>query len=145
MTTPFLNIFAGMYRTMLCFAAISGCLVVLLGAMGAHLLRDHYHLPELNLQIYETAVRYQAYHSLALIGLSLFVMHHPSEQGNWSGRFFMSGILIFSGSLYFLALRPLFGIADDQLKWVGIFTPLGGLAFISGWFCLFLFALKLKK
>ncbi len=134
-----------MHRTMLLFAGISGCLVVALGAMGAHVLRDHVHLADQNLQVYETAVRYQAYHTLALLGLSLLVLQFPSRLGDWAGKLFMAGILIFSGSLYFLALRPLLGIADDQMKWIGAFTPLGGLAFMAGWICLFLFALKLKK
>jgi uncharacterized membrane protein YgdD (TMEM256/DUF423 family) len=134
-----------MYKTFLSFATLSGCLVVALGAMGAHILRDHVHLAEQNLQVYETAVRYQAYHTLALAVLSLFVMQFPSKLGDLAGKLFMAGILIFSGSLYFLALRPLLGIEPDHLKWVGIFTPFGGLAFISGWFCFFLFALKLKK
>ena len=130
---------------MLVFASFSGCLVVVLGAMGAHLLREHFHLPEHNLQVYETAVRYQAYHTLALFILSLWVIHYPSKWGEWSGKLFLSGIFIFSGSLYFLALRPLFGLSDDQLKWIGALTPLGGLAFIGGWICLLVFALKLQK
>jgi uncharacterized membrane protein YgdD (TMEM256/DUF423 family) len=134
-----------MYKKMLVFAGLSGFLVVALGAMGAHALRDHFHLAEQNLQVYETAVRYQAYHTIALIGLSLWVFQFPSKAGDMAGKLFMAGIVIFSGSLYFLALRPLFGIADDQLKWVGLFTPFGGFAFMTGWLCLFVFALKLKK
>jgi len=130
---------------MLVFAAVSGILVVALGAMGAHVLRDHFHLAEQNLQVYETAVRYQAYHTLALAGMSLWILQFPSKTGEWAGRLFMTGIILFSGSLYFLALRPVLGIADDQMKWIGAITPLGGLSFIGGWICLLLFALKLKK
>jgi uncharacterized membrane protein YgdD (TMEM256/DUF423 family) len=134
-----------MYRTMLRFAALSGALTVILGAMGAHLLREKFHLDEQHLQTFETAVRYQAYHTLALLGLSMWVFHFPSRPGDLAGKCFIAGMFLFSGSLYFLALRPVFGISNDDLKWVGAITPLGGLAFIAGWILLFVYALKLKK
>jgi uncharacterized membrane protein YgdD (TMEM256/DUF423 family) len=134
-----------MHRLILFFTGISGALVVAIGAIGAHTLREHFHLPEKNLMVYETAVRYQAYHTLALLGLSFWMFQFPSKIANAASVFFISGILLFSGSLYFLALRPLMGLADDQAKWMGIFTPFGGLAFISGWVLIVIYALKLKK
>ncbi len=134
-----------MHRKMLLFAGISGVLMVGLGAIGAHTLREQYHLAEKNLLTYETAVRYQAYHTLALLGLSFWIFQFPSRLANIIAWLFMAGIILFSGSLYFLALRPILGIADDQMRGIGIITPLGGLAFITGWILLFVYALKLKK
>jgi uncharacterized membrane protein YgdD (TMEM256/DUF423 family) len=132
-----------MHKKTLLFGSISGAAAVALGAMGAHLLGPR--LGPANLQIFETAVRYQMYHSLAMLTLGFAAPLIPSRALDSAAKLFMAGILLFSGSLYFLALRPLMGVADDQLKWIGAITPLGGMAFIAGWICLFFFALKLKK
>jgi uncharacterized membrane protein YgdD (TMEM256/DUF423 family) len=134
-----------MHKKALLFTGISGALIVGLGAIGAHTLREQFHLADKYMMTYETAVRYQAYHTLALLGLSIWLFQAPSKLGNSIALLFKTGIILFSGSLYFLALRPLMGVGDDQMKWVGIITPLGGLAFISGWILLIIYALKLKS
>ncbi len=134
-----------MYRKILLFSAISGALMVAFGAMGAHTLRKQFHLDESHMQVFETAVRYQAWHTLALLGLSIWLFLSPAKCGNWAGYLFMTGIVLFSGSLYLLALRPVMGIADEDWKGIGIITPFGGVAFIAGWVSLFIYALKLKK
>ncbi len=122
-------------------AAISAATSVALGALGAHALKDKLS-PEL-LQAFETGVRYQFYHSLALLAVALLIDHSISGNSGisrnsgflkYSARLFLLGIVLFSGSLYFLALKPLCGI--EGLRWIGAVTPLGGLCFIAGWILL---------
>ena len=112
-------------------AGISGAVCVALGAMGAHALKDI--LPPENLQTFETAVRYQFYHTLALLFISLLIEKNNSKYLNYSANLFLAGIILFSFSLYFLALRPLIGIGNEEMKWIGAITPFGGLSFILGW------------
>jgi uncharacterized membrane protein YgdD (TMEM256/DUF423 family) len=108
-------------------AAVSGCLCVALGAFGAHALRGR--LSDYALGVFETAVQYQFYHSLALLGVGLLMLQLPgSALLKSSAWLFFAGILFFSGSLYLLAF--------SGLRWLGAITPIGGLAFIGGWLCL---------
>ena len=108
-------------------AAFSGMLAVAFGAFGAHALKNR--LDEYALGVYETAVQYHFYHSLALLAVGLMAMYQPQSMLlKSSGWLFALGLVIFSGSLYVLAL--------SGLKWLGAITPLGGLAFIAGWACL---------
>src|SRR5262245_58254515 len=105
------------------------CIAVVLGAFGAHALKEK--LEPLQLQVFETGVRYQVYHALALILLGLSSGRiHPSwgQAAHWC---FAAGILFFSGSLYLLSTRTLLGI--ESWKFLGPVTPLGGLCFIAGW------------
>ena len=122
---------ASMDRTFLLLAAILGFLGVALGAFGAHALRGRL-TPEM-LAVFETGVRYQMYHVCALLIVSAAIGHLGSARllavAGWS---FFAGILLFSGSLYALALTST-GI-------LGAITPIGGLAFLVGWACLALFA-----
>ena len=105
------------------WAAAFGFLAVLLGAFGAHGLEER--LTELDrVETWETAVFYHFIHALALFGLSL--MPRPSKGAVYG---FIIGILIFSGSLYVLSLT---GITK-----LGAITPIGGLAMMAGWGCLF--------
>jgi len=108
-------------------------LTVAIGAFGAHALGPM--LREANrVETFETAVKYQMYHTLALlaVGLLLFRVEQPALQvAAWC---FFIGILIFSGSLYTLCLTG--------VTWLGAVTPLGGLAFILGWGALFYAVLK---
>ena len=101
-------------------AALYGFLGVSLGAFGAHGLKNI--LTEHGLEIYKTAVSYQMYHALAL---GLIALLPKQTLLNWAGYLFAVGILLFSGSLYLLALL------DN--KWLGIITPFGGLAFLAAW------------
>jgi len=113
-------------------SGIFGALTVALGAMGAHALKMLI-TPD-SLQTFETAVKYQMYHTLALLLTGILMQNNSSGLLKWAGRLFIMGIILFSGSLYFLATRSLIGL--DEMRWVGAITPFGGLAFISGWLLL---------
>ena len=103
---------------------------VVLGAFGAHALKERLSLEML--QIFEVGVRYQMYHSLALILLSMY--RGNSDWLLWSGWSFLGGIVLFSGSLYILSL-------SGVRAW-GAVTPIGGVLLILGWL---FFALGVKK
>ena len=114
--------------------AIGGLLGVGLGAFGAHALRARF--DDYSMRVFETAVQYQFYHALALLAVGLLLLQFPnSSLLKSSVPLFALGILIFSGSLYVLSITG--------IKWLGAITPLGGLAFIVGWVCLAIAALKL--
>lgn len=123
-----------MQKRTLLIAGISGALCVALGAMGAHALKDK--VPVENLVTFETAVKYQFYHTLALILVAILSDKIRSKFLTYVPALFIAGIVLFSFSLYFLALRPLMGIPDDEMKWIGAITPFGGLSFILGWLLL---------
>lgn len=107
--------------------SLGGLLGVAFGAFGAHALRDR--LDTYSLGVYETAVQYQFYHSLALLAAGLLLVQFPNSILLKSSVFlFLLGILVFSGSLYLLSFTG--------IRWLGAVTPLGGLAFIAGWGCL---------
>jgi len=115
-----------MDRTFLLLGAIFGFLGVALGAFGAHGLRGRLS-PEM-LAVFETAVRYQMYHTLALLITGLVMARTDGWLFPLAGWCFVAGILIFSGSLYALAL--------SGVTVLGAITPIGGLAFLAGWACL---------
>ena len=114
-------------------AAFLGALTVALGAFGAHALKAV--LSPAALITYETAVRYQMYHVVALIltGILFSKAASPKQQKllNRAGLFFIDGIVLFSGSLYFIVAKPFLGI--EGLPWVGIITPMGGLLWMVAW------------
>ncbi len=113
--------------------ALSALLAVAAGAFGAHALKQR--LPPDLLAVFEVGVRYQMYHAVALLFLGLLGDRAPlSPVAMASGWLFLSGTLLFSGSLYVLAL---FGA-----RWLGAITPLGGLCFLAGWALLVVFALR---
>ena len=103
--------------------ALFGFLAVALGAFGAHGLEGR--LSPGDLATFETAVRYQMYHALALILLGTTAARLPSVRVRAAGWAFATGILVFSGSLYLLVLTG--------HRWLGAVTPLGGVAFLVGW------------
>jgi uncharacterized membrane protein YgdD (TMEM256/DUF423 family) len=106
--------------------AIGGFLGVALGAFGAHALRDRIS-PDL-LAVYQTGVQYHLVHALALLFVGLLAEHLPgaaSRMARVSGTLFAIGILLFSGSLYALALTG--------VRKLGIITPFGGVCFLTGW------------
>ena len=107
-------------------AALLGALAVAAGAFGAHALRDRLEPAAIN--TFETAVRYQLVHTIALIVTAQRKGQHPGRAASLAGGLFLAGILLFSGSLYALA----FGAPHA----VGAITPFGGLAFIAGWVAL---------
>ena len=104
-------------------AAFAAFLAVALGAFGAHALRSRLSAPDLAL--FETGVRYQMYHALAMIALSALAVRWPSPWLDRAGWLFLLGMVLFSGSLYTLVLT---GVR----AW-GAVTPLGGVAFLAGW------------
>lgn len=127
-----------MHKGLLQIAAILGSLSVALGAFAAHALKRV--APEAAVTIFETGVRYQFYHVFALMLVAIVYRDYPNKWMLWSGNCFIIGIILFSGSLYTLTWIK---SADKQgLNWVGAVTPLGGLAFIIGWLCLFVALLK---
>jgi len=121
----------GMDRTFLLLASVLGFIGVALGAFGAHGLRGRL-TPEM-LAVFETGVRYQMYHVFALLVVASAIGHLGSARllvaAGWS---FFAGILLFSGSLYALAVT--------NTSILGAITPFGGLAFLAGWACLALYA-----
>jgi uncharacterized membrane protein YgdD (TMEM256/DUF423 family) len=119
-----------MDRLFLSLGAGSAFIAVGAGAFGAHALRAR--LPSDLLAVFETGVRYQMYHALALIAVAWVVTRWPSGTAVWAGWLFVAGTLLFSGSLYLLALTG--------VRWLGAVTPLGGVAFLAGWVCLILAA-----
>lgn len=131
-----------MNKTLLAIAGISGAMCVALGAMGAHALKEK--LPAENLQTFETAVKYQLYHSLAIILVVILSEKISSKFLHYCSTLFIAGIILFSFSLYFLALRPIIGIGNEGMKWVGAITPFGGMSFILAWLMLCFAALKTK-
>ena len=114
--------------------ALLGALAVILGAFGAHALRAH--LEARDLEIFETAVRYQMYHAFALIAASWLLSRNVPYAGHAAWAFIV-GVAIFSGSLYLM-------VATGQ-RWLGAITPIGGVAMIAGWCLLALAATKLDR
>lgn len=120
-----------MERTFMLLAALLGGLAVALGAFGAHALASR--LTADALATFETAVRYQFYHALALVAVVVAILRWPTANlPVIAGWLFVAGIVIFSGSLYLLVFTG--------VRWLGAITPIGGVAFIAGWLCLALAA-----
>ena len=110
-------------QSLLLIAAVSGFLAVALGAFGAHGLKNQLE-PSLYL-VYQTGVEYQFYHTLALLFLVLAPQRIVEKPLRWAGVAFCLGILLFSGSLYLLAITG--------IRSLGAITPIGGVAFLVGW------------
>ena len=106
---------------------------VILGAFGSHVLKELIGESELN--TFDIGVRYQMIHALAIIIISLNHRKFDESKLGLALGLFFTGIVIFSGSLYLLSTRSIWG--DDSFKIIGAITPLGGIAFISGWLILF--------
>ncbi len=121
-----------MDRVFFALGAASALLAVGAGAFGAHGLRARL-TPDL-LAVFETAARYQMYHALALLEAAWAVARWPGPWPVRAGWLFVIGSVVFSGSLYALAL--------SGVRWLGAITPLGGAAFLAGWLCLLLGALR---
>lgn len=108
-------------------ASALAAVAIVLGAFGAHGLKAR--IPEASLAIFETGVSYQMYHALALLAIGL-MQGLPTKTTKWVVRFFVFGVLFFSGSLYFLAIKSLLPFS---VSFLGPITPIGGLLFILGW------------
>ncbi|HEX5555561.1 MAG TPA: DUF423 domain-containing protein [Chitinophagaceae bacterium] len=129
-----------MHRPYLIIAALFGALAVIIGAFGAHSVKAVV-TPDV-LDIYETGVKYQFYHTFALLSVGILYAWFPGKLLSLAGLFFIIGIVLFSGSLYLItALKA----ADKVITpAVGIITPVGGLFFIAGWILL-LFGILSRK
>ena len=112
----------------LLFGAMSGCLVVIMGAFGAHALNEL--LDDYGKSIYNKAVLYHMFHTIAILILGLINKIQPEIQLSMAGWSFMFGIILFSGSLYIIAITG--------IKSLGIIAPIGGILFIIGWVFLIL-------
>ncbi len=123
-----------MVRNILLWGIVMAMLSVLFGAFGAHALKTI--LRPDQLQIFETGVRYQMMHALALIGFALYAdaqlsLGMEQKQIRWVARLFMVGIFLFSGSLYGLVLLANYSIGLSRI--LGPITPLGGFCLMLGW------------
>lgn len=127
-----------MHKSYLVWAAALGALSVVLGAFGAHKLKEL--VPPETVSTFQTGVTYQFYHVFALLAVGILYAHAPSPQLVWAGRFFLLGILLFSGSLYVLTMLK--ATETVGLRGIGAITPVGGLLFIAGWVCLLMGMLK---
>jgi uncharacterized membrane protein YgdD (TMEM256/DUF423 family) len=115
--------------------ALAGALIALataLGAFGAHALKAH--LSQDKMQVYETAVRYHFIHALGLLAIGVLLRSIDAELLRWSAVLVLAGVILFSGSLYLLT----FGAP----RFLGIITPIGGLALVGGWI---LFAITILR
>jgi uncharacterized membrane protein YgdD (TMEM256/DUF423 family) len=113
--------------------AAAALLAVAIGAFGAHGLESR--LSDHEMEVFRTGVQYHFYHALGILLIAAIGDKLQSRKlAQWASRLLLAGIVLFSGSLYVLAL--------SGVKVLGAVTPLGGLAFIAGWLCLFLSARK---
>ena len=117
-------------RFLLIMAAGAGFTGVLAGAFGAHVVQNS--LPADRLETYHTATRYHLFHALALLGTAWVATRFDPTWARRAGIAFLLGILIFSGSLYVLALTG--------VRWLGAVTPAGGMLLLAGWACVALAA-----
>lgn len=116
----------------LSLAALSGMLAVALGAFGAHVLKGIISFEML--EVYKTGVQYQFYHTFALLAVGVLMYFNPSKVLKWAAYLFIAGIILFSGSLYVLAV--------SGIKAVGIITPFGGIVWILAWLLLIIHCQK---
>lgn len=118
-----------MHKGFLILASLLGAFSVALGAFGAHALKKM--VPPESVASFETGVRYQFYHTFALLAVAILFQSFPGKWLNVAGWMFIIGILLFSGSLYLLtALKATNTVG---LRGIGIITPFGGLFLIAGW------------
>jgi uncharacterized membrane protein YgdD (TMEM256/DUF423 family) len=113
-------------RLFFAVGSLSALVAVALGAFGAHGLRGRL-VPDM-LMSFEIGVRYQMYHALGLLAVGLALSRWPSSAVALAGWLFIAGTVVFSGTLYLLAL--------SGQRWLGAVTPVGGAAFIAGWLVL---------
>lgn len=113
-----------MAKLFLTMASLSGLLAVGIGAFGAHGLKQK--LPADLMAVYQTGVEYHFYHTLALLGVGVLLHLFPQTTAfKLSGWMMVAGMVVFSGSLYLLAITG--------TRWLGAITPIGGIAFLLAW------------
>ena len=122
-------------KNIIAWAAVFGMVAVIFGALGAHALKAR--LDPESLKSFETAVRYQAWHAIALLAIAASGASLKYLKG--IAIFWILGIFLFSGSIYLLSTASLSGL---NVRFLGPVTPLGGLLFITGWVLLFISAIR---
>ena len=116
-----------MAKFYLALGCINAMLVVIIGAFGAHGLKVR--LSVENMAVFQTAVQYHFYHAVGLILIGLIALQMPiSPYLRWSAWLMLMGIVLFSGSLYALSIT--------NIRWLGMITPFGGMAFTLAWLML---------
>ena len=115
-----------MIKLLLISGSLFCCLSVIMGAFGAHALKDK--ISEYSMSIYDKAVLYQTFHAFGVLFVAIIGQVFNTENFNICGILFIFGILLFSGSLFLLAIT--------DIKWLGAITPIGGTFFIIGWIVL---------
>lgn len=123
-----------MHKGFLKTGALLALLAVALGAFGAHGLKKMVDADAV--AVFDTGVRYQVYHALALLFTGMLFQHFSASKLKWAGYCFIAGIILFSGSLYLLTFFKASGTVG--LSGLGILTPIGGVGFLAGWLFLFL-------
>jgi uncharacterized membrane protein YgdD (TMEM256/DUF423 family) len=127
-----------MNKSILLKGAILGAIAVILGALGAHALKNVL-APE-QLLSFETGVKYQMYHALLLVILSLAIKPTSSKYLLTAVNLIFLGVILFSGSIYLLTIKNILGM--EFLKFVGPITPIGGILMVAGWVLLIWEGLK---
>lgn len=128
-------------KRIIIIASILAALGVIIGAFGAHALKPV--MTPTQLQSYETGVKYHLIHSVALLGIAI-IFHLTQNKGfKWAAYLMSLGIILFSFSIYLLALKQLFGIS--HWSFLGPITPIGGTLIIIAWVLVFINALKIKN
>lgn len=130
-----------MYKPALLSGSLLAALAVILGAFGAHYLKTIF-TPEL-LQSFETGVRYQFYHAIALLFIGLLATQSGIKSLKLTYAFMLAGILLFSGSIYILCFLKSTGTIG--LSGIGALTPIGGICFIVAWLSLINAIITIKK
>lgn len=128
-------------RNYLTAGALLGMLAVIFGALGAHALKER--LSPAALTSFETAVRFQFFHALLFLILGNSRVLLQDAKAKIIFRLLLSGLILFSGSIYFLSTKEISGI--NNLRWLGPVTPLGGVLMISGWALLSISFFQLHK
>lgn len=128
-----------MDRTIIAVAAVLGATGIILGAFGAHALKEA--LPPESLVVFETGVKYQMYHALFLLFAGITPLVAPKAKKTILALV-VTGILFFSGSIYLLACNSLFAF---DFKTIGFITPIGGLLLISAWIVLFFHIIRRQR
>lgn len=121
-----------MHKNFLIIAGLSGALTVALGAFGAHGLKRLVNAETIS--TFETGIRYQFYHTFALLAVAILYEKFPNKFLIWSGNSFLAGMVLFCGSLYVLTALDV--AHATGYRRVGIITPFGGLFLIAGWLLL---------
>jgi|SRR4051812_36558449 uncharacterized membrane protein YgdD (TMEM256/DUF423 family) len=124
------------YRATMLAGVVFAALAVMIGAFGAHLLKDIL-VQTGRTETYELAVRYQFYHAFGLLITGIIQRVDESLKLNWVGIFFSAGIILFSGSLFILSVTG--------IKILGAITPIGGVFFIAGWLKMLMEIMKSRR